>query len=141
MDEELFKSAKLMKMRDKFREAASPQPSNTDNGQHSLRNDKIENTRANLVEHLERHKPAWYGRETAKVLQEQKGKLKPTLTPKWIVDTQTSPGTLARQALHNVDQRCEQRLNRFEEIALRARERMQQSAKINVDQQPRNRME
>lgn len=86
--------------------------------------ERIEQLSEKAVKHFARHKPSWIAKENSKLVAEHKGKLKPSLTPKWIVQTETSPAALAKRAFSNVEQRIEKRLERIELIANRLRNKI-----------------
>ena len=73
------------------------------------------------VEHFAKHSPTWISKENAKLVAEHKGSLKPSLTPKWIVQTETSPAALAQKAFAEVEHRVSQRMEKINQIANRMR--------------------
>ena len=98
--------------------------------------ERVEKVKAKLSTHLERHSPVWIGRETFKLIEENIGKLQPKLTPKWIVQTETSPSALAQKAYANVEHRNLQRIEKLNQITNRMR---QQIKPDDPDGSPKNR--
>lgn len=83
--------------------------------------ERIERITQKATEHFSKHSPSWVSKENAKLVAEHKGHLKPTLTPRWIVQTETSPAALAQKAFANVEHRVAQRMEKINQIANRMR--------------------
>ena len=137
MKDDPFESARMLRMRAAFEKAVKQ------GSEHAISDplrrrmeERIANVRARVQVHVERHTPSWIGRENQKLVQEHKGKLKPSLSPKWILQTETSPAALAQQAYRNVEARIEQRLNKLDQIVNRMRQKMDDH---DPDGSPRNR--
>lgn len=117
-----FESAQQIRMREVFDKAIR------DGAHHTIADpvrrkleERIEHVKAKAAIHFARHSPTWISKENSRLVGEHKGKLKPSLTPKWVVQTETSPAALAQRAFTNVEHRIEKRLEKIEQIANRLR--------------------
>ena len=98
MKDDPFESARLKRMRAAFEKAIKQGSEHAISDPHRRQmEERIANVKAKVQAHVERHSPSWIGRENQKLVQEHKGKLKPSLSPKWILQTETSPAALAQQ--------------------------------------------
>ena len=117
-----FESAQQLRMRKAFEIAAKdPDPSRSIGIEAEKIEQRIKKVRDKLDAHLDRQKPIWVGREAVKLFERHKGQLKPSLSPKMIPQTETSPAALAQQAHRNVQLRCEKRVERLESVIQRLR--------------------
>ena len=120
-----FESAHQMKMRAVFDKAIRDGAHHaiTDPNRRKLE-ERIERVTERASAHFARQSPTWISKENAKLVAEHKGKLKPSLSPKWIVQTETSPAALAQRAFANVEQRISKRVDTLNQIANRMRDRI-----------------
>lgn len=80
---------------------------------------RVERIRKQQQQHFERLKPVWIARETNELLQKHKGQLQPSLSPKYVLQTETSPAALAKRAYRNVEERIQTRIEKTESISAR----------------------
>lgn len=121
-----FESAQQIRMRAVFEKAARQgyyhDAENVDLRKFEERLDRVQ---TKMKSHLERHTPKWVGREMTKLFQEHRGKLRPVLSPKGILQTETSPAALAQKAMNNVDMRNSAKIRKLNQIADRMRQRLE----------------
>lgn len=125
MTDDPFDSARQKRMRAAFDKAVK------DGAYHSIADpqlsaleERLERVSEKLQNHLNKHKKMWIGREYGRLVEKHKGRLKPTLSPKWIVQTETSPAALLRQAYMIVENHNSMRLAKLNQIADRLRTRL-----------------
>lgn len=132
-----FESAAQLRMRAAFEKAVREKSYLAANDPHRRKLEaRIDKTIEKARAHLARHSPAWVAKENARLVQKHKGQLKPQLSPKWVLRTETSPAAIARQAFRNVDERNAARLRKIDAIATRMRARLENGLENNS---PRNR--
>lgn len=119
-----FESAHQKKMQAIFEKARERSELTPGNRQQNALDDRLQRVKAKLADHTSRHRPAWVARENSKLVALNKGKLKPSLSPKGILQTETSPAAIAQRAYQNVDHRIAKRMEKLEAIANRARNRL-----------------
>ena len=123
-----FPSARQMQMRAVFeRLSRDGFPSSAANPDLAKFEERVQRLRTKMADHLDRHRPGWWAQENQKLVLRHKGQLRPTLTPKGILQTETSPAALAKKAYENVEMRCRQRIERFENTCTHMRARLDQS--------------
>ena len=117
MTKDPFESTRLLRMRERFmqgmREGAYEGVSAKE---HQKIDERVERIRSHAVAHIEKHKGDWVSKETTKLIERHKGQLRPTISPRRVLQTETSPGALAKRAYENVSMRCEQRMARIDNI-------------------------
>ena len=117
MRDDPFESARLLRMRAAFDKAV--QEGVRSENRNSVRGrleERIERVTARAEAHVKKHLPIWVARENQKLVQKHRGQLKPSLSPKWVLQTETSPAALAQRAYQNVEQRIKARLKKIEQI-------------------------
>lgn len=121
-----FESAQQIRMRAVFEKAARQgyyhDAENVDLRKFEERLDRVQ---TKMKSHLERHTPRWIGIEARRLFQEHRGKLKPTLSPKGILRTETSPAALARKAMNNVEMRNSAKIRKLNQIAIHMRQKLE----------------
>ena len=133
MSDELFDSAKQLRMRERFA-SLTKQPSISPLSEQGKLHDRLDKLRSKQAAHFERHSPIWLQKELSKLILKHKGQLQPTLSPRYVLQTETSPAALAKRAMNNVEIRKQARMDRVEKIGAR----MLEQAKLRDEQKLRN---
>ena len=134
MSKDPFESARLLRMRERFmqgmREGAYEGVSAKE---HQKIDERVERIRSRAEDHFEKHRGDWVSKETKKLIERHKGQLRPTISPRGVLQTETSPGALAKRAYENVTMRCEQRMTRIENIGEVMKEQLSNRNKNKMD--------
>ncbi|MEM9670883.1 MAG: hypothetical protein AAF950_18420 [Pseudomonadota bacterium] len=129
-----FDTAQQLRMRELFEKNAGEEYREaSDSPKLQKFEERFEGVKAKMIDHLERQSSLWIGRETRDLLLKHKGQLKPTLSPKGILQTETSPAAIARKAWQNVEARKLRRISKLNEIGNRVRMKIS-----NHDEEPNN---
>ncbi len=133
-----FDSARQLQMRKQFEKAEKLGRDMLRDPEGTKIQARIDGVMKRQQKHIERHKPTWIACENRKLVSEHREKLRPTLTPKYILQTETSPAALAHQAFKNVEMRIENKLQKTQAIA----ERMKIKYAMTIAQRsPKTRMD
>lgn len=101
--------------------------------EHQKIDERVERIRSHAEAHIEKHRGVWVSKETTKLIERHKGQLRPTISPRGVLQTETSPGALAKRAYENVSMRCEQRMARIDNIGEDMKERLRIRNRNNMD--------
>ena len=134
MSKDSFESARLLRMRERFmqgmREGAYEGVSAKE---HQKIDERVERIRSRAEAHIEKHRGDWVSKETTKLIERHKGQLRPTISPRRVLQTETSPGALAKRAYENVTMRCEQRMTRIDNIGESMKEQLRNINRNKMD--------
>jgi len=129
-----FDPAQQLRMQELFKKNAGEKyREKSDSPELQKFEERFERVKAKMIHHLERHSSLWIGREIKALFMKHKGQLKPTLSPKGILQTETSPAALARKAWQNVEARKTRRISKLNEISNRMKMKIS-----NHDEEPNN---
>jgi hypothetical protein len=100
---------------------------------HQKLDERVENIRTRAEEHFNKHKGDWIAKEAKRLFERHKGQLRPTISPKGVLQTETTPSALAQRAYDNVTMRYEQRITRIQEAGESLKKKLRNTIRNNMD--------